>query len=244
VPGTLTLRIAQCSDAQSCLATGRPLACREIVRSQAATSAARFQVPEPWSGRLDEARLLFVSSNPSISPTEVYPSRSWTDQQICDFFDNRFEGRYVQGGVRYLQQDGSYSKSVPYWRKVLEWATDLFPGARPGRDYALTEVVHCKSKGQQGVATALSNCSNRYTDAIADASVAKTIVVVGAFARDEIKARYGLARQQVIGPIMFRGRQRMIAFVMHPAGFGAHDLLGMLGATDLARLQAWTQSPP
>src|SRR2546427_741399 len=53
-------------------------------------SLACHQVPEPWSGDLKHAPILFLSSNPSIDEKEEYPLWSWDDEKIEDFFTNRF----------------------------------------------------------------------------------------------------------------------------------------------------------
>ena len=51
--------------------------------------------------------------------------------------------------------------------------------ARPGEDFALSEVVHCKSKKEEGVASALSTCSGRYLNELLSCSGALVIVLVG-----------------------------------------------------------------
>ena len=78
--------------------------CHNVVSLQAGKS---FQLPEPWSGQIDTAPLLFVSSNPAIDELEVYPDESWEDGKTTDFFQKRFtsEDRWVIDG-RALQQGG------------------------------------------------------------------------------------------------------------------------------------------
>lgn len=46
--------------------------CSEIVRFQDRIDAD-FQPPTPWVGRLSEAPILFIGSNPNISGREHYP---------------------------------------------------------------------------------------------------------------------------------------------------------------------------
>jgi hypothetical protein len=93
----LLLEIARCPVVEYCLEQPhRSHPCAEIVRSQGATELTDFQVPEPWSGPISTAPILFVSSNPSISKSfppsdldEEYPtgsSSSWPDARIVDFF--------------------------------------------------------------------------------------------------------------------------------------------------------------
>jgi hypothetical protein len=55
--------------------------CQTIVLSQ---TGMTFHSPEPWSGNIATAPILFLSSNPSISEEEMYPDPSWADEQITD----------------------------------------------------------------------------------------------------------------------------------------------------------------
>jgi hypothetical protein len=50
-------------------------------------------VPEPWSGHIQNAAVLFVSSNPSIDPAEAYAVGDWEDPRRVDFFAGRFDRR-------------------------------------------------------------------------------------------------------------------------------------------------------
>jgi hypothetical protein len=61
--------------------------CHKIVRLQ---TSASFQLPEPWSGQIDVAPILFISSSPSIDELELYPDQSWDSDRTADFFYNRF----------------------------------------------------------------------------------------------------------------------------------------------------------
>ena len=69
--------------------------CREIIETQRARGLDRFQLPEPWSGHIEQARVLFISSNPSIGEGSIddgrdYPRRWWADNDISRYFDERF----------------------------------------------------------------------------------------------------------------------------------------------------------
>ena len=48
------------------------------------------QMPEPWNGHLATAEIMFIGSNPSIDFDEYFPNIGWTDDDIFDFFENRF----------------------------------------------------------------------------------------------------------------------------------------------------------
>lgn len=52
----------------------------------------------------------------------------------------------------------------------------------PGRDYALTEVVHCGGRGEHGVSDAVPVCTSRYLLRVLHASAASVIVLTGASA--------------------------------------------------------------
>ena len=78
-------------------------------------------LPEPWSGHLDTARLLFVSSNPGFDPLEYFPDNTWPAARTEEFFTDRFvagQPPYVQNRrVRYAI--GGYAAKAPqYWSEV------------------------------------------------------------------------------------------------------------------------------
>ena len=56
--------------------------CSAIVRSQHVPEN-EFQLPEPWRGQIDKARILFVGSNPSIGD-DRYALRSSPDEQVWE----------------------------------------------------------------------------------------------------------------------------------------------------------------
>jgi hypothetical protein len=63
--------ISRCPNVAACYNSDVANPCRAIVNYQKrqwnTTTYDRFQVPEPWVGQIDKARILFVASNPSIS---------------------------------------------------------------------------------------------------------------------------------------------------------------------------------
>jgi len=163
------------------------------------------QVPEPWSGQLARAPILFVSSNPSISRSEDYPTWRWSDVEIADFFDNRFGGgrkRWVTDGARSLRADGTRSGSVAFWAGVRNRAGELLGRpAVPGEDYALVEVVRCKSTNERGVAEARRTCSELYLARTLEASGATVIVTLGEKARPTVNTMFGgPPRSGIFGP--------------------------------------------
>jgi hypothetical protein len=92
----------------------------------------------------------------------------------------------------------------------------------PGLDFALTEVVHCKSRNEVGVKEAQEFCSKRYLDRILSVSAAKVIVVFGQSAKDVVVHQLSSSMRPLFDGErnLFAQKQRMIVFLAHPAGFG------------------------
>jgi hypothetical protein len=202
---------------------GERLACSTIVASQAHHVAA-FQVPEPWSGHLKAAPLLFVSSNPSIDHAEVYPTASWTNAARVDFFYGRFdprpEGAWIDDRMRARHVDpaGQPSRGTTFWLATRARARELLdPPVVPGVDYALTEVVHCKSQEQLGVAEAAAVCVSRWLRPVMRLAAARVVVLMGRQAQQAFLNTYpGLAATTWSGPHDLEGRLRMILRLPHP----------------------------
>jgi hypothetical protein len=216
----LLLEIAHCKTMHDLLADRRAEhSYARIVHDQRPRENGRTQLPEPWNGNLGAAPLLFVSSNPSISRQERCPETSWPLQDVSEFFYHRFgdsPAAPIQGGCMVLNKDGSRSKAVPFLSWARGRAAELGV-TRPGIDYALTEVVHCKSKKQVGVAAALSHCASTYTRSVLKASGAKVVVFVGAHAANAASELFELERTPAVqGPLPLCGKSRMVAFLPHP----------------------------
>lgn len=193
--------IARCSNVSVCSSMNHP--CHKIVHYQTHEGIIPFQLPEPWSGDLKNAPILFISSNPSISAVELFPNAKWPDNKIKDFFTNRFLDRgpinsWVYQNKFKLLKDGR-SSSVKYWSSIRNRASELLGReAVPGTDYCVTELVHCKSKSEYGVKEAIHECANKFLTEIISLSNAKVIVLVGAFARNYATAISGLTGVKVL----------------------------------------------
>jgi hypothetical protein len=225
---TLLLEIARCPVASACLSDrAKSRACSEVVASQAAPTAETFQVPEPWSGPLGTAPVLFVSSNPSISTVEMYPTGDrdeWPDERIVDFFEGRFGGGrevWTRNGVHNRRKDDSFSTGKEwgrFWAAAKHRASEaLGRAAIPGEDYAMTEVVRCKSRQELGVASARPCCAERYLGRMLAVAAARLIVCFGVHAADDLRRRYGLpSGRPFVGPISIEGLTRYVVFLPHP----------------------------
>jgi uracil-DNA glycosylase len=194
--------------------------CSEILSVQ--EDANEFQVPEPWSGQIETARILFLSSNPSIDASEMYPTSSWESDRVANFFMNRFDDGHIKDGIKARQRDGTYGRSVSFWAAIKRHAYDLLLREPiPGRDYATSEVVHCKSREERGVQAALTECSGRYLDSLLTLSIASVVVVLGSVARTGIVTRYPeiFPETPQFGTVVdgkCGGRVRLIVFMPHP----------------------------
>ena len=226
--GALLLEIANCEIARHVLETGdRHCACSKIVAAQGAPGWNGFQVPEPWSGHLGEAPILFFSSNPSISTREAYPKGAGDDPNVSlqSFFDSRFDGYWIKDGKQTLQADlKNYGGVVPYWSRIKNRAEELLGRKpQPGIDYALSEIVHCKSEGEEGVPESLITCANRYMMKLLSCSGAVVLVLVGHKVLNhwnslgmqglpQVPMKGGTALQEIAG------RKRVVIYLSHPCG--------------------------
>jgi hypothetical protein len=260
----LLLEIARCPEAVRCL-SGAEHPCRQIVLSQSLPEEA-FLVPEPWSGALETAPILFVSSNPSngappnpelppVLPPQPrgldegsYPRMHWPDADVIELFNHRFSGgrrEWIKDGTRELRADGSYGRPVAFWGAVRARAEELLQRKPiPGVDYALTEVVHCKSQREYGVKGALTTCADRYLKRVLAASGARVIVVLGETARSAVEKELGLPRGVTVSDPLELGEQtRLVAFLPHPNAFKAKTFATVLANEELLLLQQALRRP-
>jgi len=169
--------------------------CEKIVNSQKTQDTFEkigFQLPEPWTGDIVNAPILVMSSNPGYAGFELYPNFNWPDSMMADFFMNRFKDRGSKYSWVYknkvLNNDGTRGISVRYWTSIQKRVEELIlRPAKPGIDYCITEIVHCKSPKQIGVDSALHTCSNLFLNSKLRISQAKLIIGVGSFIRDFFK---------------------------------------------------------
>lgn len=181
----LLLSVARCTEITR--AVEDPVhPCHKVVSVQNQSSLRGFQLPEPWNGSIDQAPLLFVSSNPSYAPHEMYPNgdeQDWPDDLVVDFFINRFGGgqrEWIRNGNRAQRIDGTYPGRTVFWPRTKSIAADLFGrNVIAGKDYAITEVVHCKSLNATGVSEAGRHCMTLHLGRVLSIAPANVIVVFG-----------------------------------------------------------------
>jgi hypothetical protein len=245
------LSVARCPNVRFCIESDAPHPCREIVEHQMREKGVRsyddFQVPEPWVGELDVAPILFISSNPSIGEDRHAVGAS-SDETLWDSHHFAFGGGkrpYILDGINTTTTAGDKLKKVAYWASVRARARELIPNAVPGRDYALTEVVHCKSTDEIGVASSATECSEMHFERVLGNSPARVLIVLGKVARECLSSDNpgsSAMEEREIG-----GRQRLIVYLPHPASWepGPRTLVGLFPAeVDRLRREANSKQPP
>ena len=150
------------------------------------------QLPEPWSGDIINAPVLFISSNPSFSENELYPNSAWPVNITRDFFINRFKNRGIEfswvWNHKVLHKNGNRGRAVNYWSSIKKRAEELCQReVIPGTDYSMTELTHCKSTGQTGVLQALNECAQNHISRILKISHAQVIIGIGSIVASYFK---------------------------------------------------------
>jgi Uracil DNA glycosylase superfamily len=244
--------VSRCENVRFCLETSEPHPCRKIVEYQVRECGVRiydeFQLPEPWVGEIDLAPILLVASNPSIGEDEhacaVTDDEVWESHHLAHGGGRR---PYIVDGIYTTRPDGRANKRVRYWMGARARATELIPDRPviPGRDYAMTEIVHCKSPKEYGAAEAEATCADRHMERIMAVSAARVVIAVGAFAWRWFLKRGGdpppSPLAQVIG-----GRPRLLVFTPHfsPNRKGPQRLSLRYSAASMKMLQAAIHAVP
>lgn len=218
----LLLEVARCWNVRRCFESSvlsHP--CSTVVAAQRA-APDDFHLPEPWSGRIETAPILFVSWNPSWNPSERFPTREWTDEAIVEFFRTRF--------------DHSDQRSQTWLE--LPGIAEQFLGrpARPGIDYCVTDAVRCKSRRGAGAGEALRECTGRYLRRTIEASGARVVIALGKDARKTLATQFGVTVQLgAYGPMVVGGRERMLVLLGAPGSSQPRRL----AAEERLRVQAF-----
>lgn len=211
--------------------------CRALISYQQRCGYSTHQIPEPWNGNIASAPLLFVASNPAISPDEHYPTLEWSDAEIVQFFQGRFgdgmprtrqhaPDEPIRNGIYVRRADGGYdSRWSRFLASIRARAAELGL-LRPGTDYAVTEVVHCKSPSESSkqdgamVANARDHCVDLHFEKVLLHAGARVIVFLGDHARRAAVRKLGVNPVEgacALEPMDIAGRQRVLIFLHHPS---------------------------
>lgn len=241
----LLLSIAKCEN----FVNSPNTRCLKIVTSK--SNHERF-LPIPWQGHIEMAKILFVSSNPSVLKNQIKgdtsfgPDSSWLqqndhDERIVDFYEYRFskprQGKpsYTRNSIYYLCNsfgEARFSSTwVRYWASVRKRAAEMLGEDRleviAGEYYAITEIVHCQSNDEDGVFNAKDICSDKYLESIFEIAVkAKVIALLGTHSREVFNEKYGLDLKEY-GTLETRmpGGERLILALPHPNSRGTRKQL-------------------
>jgi len=240
----LLKKISRCRNIDICIdGNNKDHPCSNIILSQGVSKPADFYVPEPWSGRIETAPILFIGDSTTIDAEEEYPTSAWPDYLIKDFFNNRF-GRgiknWVKDGLYPLCSDGTYKKQWNrLWSACANRTLVLLKAIsiNPGYDFAVSETSRCRSFKHLDRSKAVTECSSLYLKQLIDASGASVIVGMGNNARECICNVCNIKTKELTyGPIHMGGMGRYFAFLPHynsrgPRSFGEtfnRDELDML----------------
>ena len=111
-----------------------------------------FQVGEPWNGDIENAPILFLSSNPAYNFYEISPRWHWDNsdnggkkilkgkngdpmslENILDFIRTRIKESHAKSDkdialrIRLKKDNAIYTPAVPYWGNVRERTEYLLP---------------------------------------------------------------------------------------------------------------------
>ena len=245
----LLLSITRCPELALAQANANH-SCAGVVGVQEGCSGGGYQVPEPWTGHIETALIIFISSIPGIGHHEYFPRKDWSDANTIDFFQRRFDedaGYTVQASSeaqhsKVYDGDGALQTAehhVQYWSNVRKIARVIL-GRRPipGTDYALTEMVHCKGP-EKYAHKAVSLCSTKWMTPIMEHSGAVIVVLLGSLAQNAAGQLWGIDNSpsaQFDAPIA--GRNRAVVILPHPNARQPRKIEYHVSQEELERLRA------
>lgn len=200
----LALAISSCSDVCTAI-SDKNHPCHKVVDWQAnqhkpqitEVSGSKLHRPEAWTGDLEKAKIIFLSSNPSFNSVEQFPNWNeieWSDETISRFGAERFISFPDRGFGALDSSDSSLrdrtiglnrelSELVKHWSWARRYAAYVLnkdiSKTSAISDYVMTELVHCKSFSEVGVMQALFHCSSKWFERMMEISPAKLIFVGG-----------------------------------------------------------------
>ena len=160
--------------------------CSSIISLQ---NRCNFQVPEPWNGDIENAKILILGLNPAFDIAELFPSYDlcsgawnvmcakgykWTDPVVETFFEDRYSACCPQCGLQYADVNANPVKILsnscvyktaknPFWKTVIEYASAVTNNICEIEDLVFSDCIHCKSSNGAGCDNSVkNNCMNKY----------------------------------------------------------------------------------
>ena len=152
-------------------------------------NSCNFQVPEPWNGDIENAKILILGLNPALDIAELFPSYDlcsgawnvmcakgykWTDPVVEKFFEDRYRACCPPCGLQYADVNADpvkiLSKSCvyktaknPFWKTVIEYASAVTKSSFAINDLVFSDCIHCKSSNGAGCGISVKNiCMKKY----------------------------------------------------------------------------------
>jgi hypothetical protein len=173
---------------------------------------------------------------------EPYPVAADGEDYIAGYLGRRFDpsvspGPYVKDS-RSLLQNGEYGAPTRFWAEIKRRAEELIDDADPARNYAMTEVVHCKSTRNIGARAASRTCAGLYLHDVFALTAAPIVVVMGQVARRVITGMIpGLPAPPDTRPLAdLGGRRRIFLFTGQP-GSNEPRIIARLYAPEIGQLR-------
>lgn len=223
--------IAHCPVTASCK-SGHEHPCSRVVDVQRDAALSRHQVPEPWSGHLEQALVLFIGTSPAIARGEDCAVWSDPSDEIVGYFEARFGAgpRQIREGVYPPIPGGHSGTPLQSWVDVKARAGELIDEPVPGVDYAMTHAVHCRTQGELGLRPAMTVCPARYLRrVVAAAGQAHVLVALGPHAASAVRDGLGIPigdDLRHVGPVPVEGRDRHVLYLDHFGGYGSVKEVG------------------
>ena len=220
----LLSEISHCPVAEASSALGVLLSLFPATELSACKQEVYFNFQSHGAGKLISlvcclsARILPLTNSKSIQRNHG----SYIGQLIFSIIDSP---RLLAGlfDRRALLRNGLRSAPVQFWRAARDRTAEILQKGRdavkPEIDFALTEVVHCKSQKERGVAEALHFCSDRYLERVLSISAAKVLIVYGRFAKDAVHRRFGSLMSPLpngLSLVSIRDNPRILVLLPHP----------------------------
>lgn len=215
--------------------------CNALYNSQQCASIADFQIPEPWNGDIENAPILFVGLNPGFLDVELYPklgnpywmqaNGGFDEAKVEDFFEHRFNSRhqYVQypNRTKIAPEEYKWLRGRTFWGYVKSIADKVLNRvSNPGVDFAITEIVHCKSRDIRCIhSKCYDKCFDQhFNNILSIAQKLQFMVVLGSATRKRISKHFGISpveKYKWYYNVKLNDKTIKIIFVDHNAARGA-----------------------
>jgi len=226
----------------------RGVPCKIIIEFQGASEIKDFSVPEPWSGDVLKAKILFVSLNPGIGEGEIAPKWDWDLSEIDSLFTNKFINGIVSG--KYGLYAKGVERSISSWNQIrnttltlfkLEHTLDNCEKVVRENYFALTDIVHCKSRESIGISETVKNECSKYLRKILSLSVAKIIICLGVKVKEYFMEQYEIEESK---RTEIEGKERWVIFAPHTNARGARKIEKVLKdqKIDIETIRLWLSS--